>query len=425
MNSFTIVVPIIYSYKTKYGKIDDFVFSKLHRIGAGKSSEWEKFSDNVFSQLREVDFSGAFEWKKVNLTEQEECECIDSVIAFGGQEYFEELEKDYFYKEMFDTLYDKKGTASCLFMLTANENKVEFENEIVLKDDLNNSERYVQKVYFYLTNADIGLLIIEGKLDDVVVPANSCSKLLIKGKSVVEYFLGEGKSEDGDKIFGFPYNDKCFIAEYVVDEGYGCGNTDSLDIQLDNVGIIVSNFKLKGIGKGEGLVDFFAHYFQIFWLCILQKTEILHVSQRAGRISRNKSTHKMRDEIQRVNEEYTLFCNQYDLVECTYDEDGEKLYSILREKMFINRNKQDVGEQVNALKQYAELISGKWNTVWLAFVSVVCSICSLVEFVMNIYKDKSTFFETHWEKILIGVVVILIVLAVYGVIIFRNHNRED
>ena len=74
----------------------------------------------------------------------------------------------------------------------------------------------------------------------------------------------------------------------------------------------------------------------------------------------------MRDEIQRLNEEYTLFCNQYDLIECTYDEDGERVYSLLRDKLNINRNKKEVAGQVDSFKKYAELISGKWNTFWLA-----------------------------------------------------------
>ena len=112
----------------------------------------------------------------------------------------------------------------------------------------------------------------------------------------------------------------------------------------------------------------------------LLHSEILHISQMAGRISRNKSPRRMYSEIRQVNESYILFENQYDLVECTYDEEGTKLYHWLRRKMQITENKKEVNDQMKSLTEYAGLLSGRWTRWFLAIVSVVCSAISILQF---------------------------------------------
>ena len=153
--------------------------------------------------------------------------------------------------------------------------------------------------------------------------------------------------------------------------------------KIENESSIDSNYEtviMKGKGSSSGVIDFFGHYFQIFWLCILQKVEILHISQMAGKISRRRNMFFMRSHITKVNKEYVLFYNQYDLVECTYHTVGEALYRKIRDTMAIERDNANVRAQMSALHEYAVLVTGRMTNLWLTILSVAGTILGIIEF---------------------------------------------
>ena len=163
--------------------------------------------------------------------------------------------------------------------------------------------------------------------------------------------------------------------------------TENLEVkELDIKNIVLDNFIMSGEGTLNERGSFFSHYFQIFWLCILQKTEILHISHMAGRISRKKSARVMKKRCIKVNEEYVLFYNQYDLVECTYAKMGEDLYKNIRNNMNIDKGNEDVREQMRTLHEHAMLKTGEFTSRLLLFISIVSVIIALFEFGIKIYE---------------------------------------
>ena len=106
----------------------------------------------------------------------------------------------------------------------------------------------------------------------------------------------------------------------------------------------------------------------------------------AGRISRKSNVGMVKGDIEYVNREYVLFYNQYDLIECTYDEMGEKLYKKIRDNMNINQENIEVREQMQTLHEYAVLLTGKRTNFWLTLVSIICSALAIIEFCIKLFK---------------------------------------
>lgn len=166
----------------------------------------------------------------------------------------------------------------------------------------------------------------EGNQDNnIVVDSERKIRIGNRTEDLVEWVLGKSAIELN---YVFPCQRKCYLATYKNN-----GKTEDSEVkELDIKNVVLDNFIMSGEGSACEKASFFSHYFQMFWLCILQKTEILHISHMAGRISRKKSALVMKQECIRVNKEYVLFYNQYDFIECTYDKMGETLYKDIRKK---------------------------------------------------------------------------------------------
>lgn len=353
---------------------------------------WGNFQKHIFEQLRKGNKDKQLKWKKICYDKQKNRELfITDEEAFESDINKKLSEEDYFFEEAFRTIYDMEQASSCFFILTDNRKKDGVStllNKRGLKLRFGERCRTIRKVYLYVTNAHIGLLIVEldakpivegDEIDTVTDEVLMLSEKDGTKKEMVSWLLGDGWKENA---YCFPFKKKCFLATYQCDDAKSENEKEEKELPREQIQI--SSFVMEGRGTSSSFCKFFEHDFQIFWLCILQKVEILHISQMASRISRKKNIFRMRNEIEKVNREYVLFYNQYDMVQCTYCTDGQRLYNNLREEMLITRDNSDVREQMKALHEYAMLVSGKVTNFLLTFLSIAASVASVLSFLVAI-----------------------------------------
>ena len=371
--SSTIVIPIQFKSKKKWKKFDKQIFEELQL--------WNKVKD--------------YKWKKLKFTDVDDSNnYLDVVAAFDGDNNKKEREEAYFYDEAYRTLYDEKGVVSSTYLLAKNEKVVMQDNDLYVS--FGECTRKIRKLYLYLTNSHIALLIVELEAEETtrnnidmnaIVDLERKLCIISKDKKIeedlLEWTLGLDK-DSKEFCYELPFRKECFLATYKIDENISSETSDNKELDINNVD--VNGFVMSGHGTDNELHSFFGHYFQIFWLCILQKTEILHISHMAGRISRKANLFLVKGDIEKVNKEYVLFYNQYDLIECTYDEMGEKLYKKIRENMNINQGNIEVREQMKTLHEYAVLLTGKRTNFWLTLVSIVCSALAIIEFCIKLFS---------------------------------------
>lgn len=349
------------------------------------NKRWDAFSKEIFERLLKWNRNERLQWKKVCYFEKfDEKKYISDMDAFECDINKMISEEAYFYDEAYRTFYDSQSAASCMFMMQDSGREGETKTllgESGISLSFGKYTRNVRKIYFYLTNAHIGLLIVElleeqvNDETEIETVMNTEVFVSMKGNKKVELLSWALGDMQNDFPYSRPFKKKCFLALYHQPMSK---TVDEKEFDIDDFQI--SNFIMKGKGSSSGVIDFFGHYFQIFWLCILQKVEILHISQMAGKISRKRNMFLMRSHITKVNKEYVLFYNQYDLVECTYHTLGEKLYRKIRETMSIERDNANVREQMSALHEYAMLVTGRMTNLWLTILSVVGTIVGIIEF---------------------------------------------
>lgn len=357
--------------------------------------KWKKFDKTIFKELQLGNKVEGYKWKKLKYSNVKDSERYVSVVeGFDGDDGKQESEEVYFYDEAYRTLYDENGAASSIYFLTKDNNILLSDSNLYVS--FGECNRKIRKIYLYLTNSHIALLIVELEGEenqmnkvDIRTIIDSERKLCIIDKNkkseadLVEWTLALDKNVK-KFCYELPFRKKCFLATYKFDENISSETSGNKELDINNVE--VKGFVMSGHGSINEMHSFFGHYFQIFWLCILQKTEILHISHMAGRISRKSNVGMVKGDIEYVNREYVLFYNQYDLIECTYDEMGEKLYKKIRDNMNINQENIEVREQMQTLHEYAVLLTGKRTNFWLTLVSIICSALAIIEFCIKLFK---------------------------------------
>lgn len=379
---------------------------------------WKGFQKHVFRRLESGIREEGLKWKKLaypvngELKENERDEFITDEAAFEMDVNKMRNEEEYFYDEAFRAIYDTKYASSCFFVLTESgkENEVLLGAEETKKGEqagakqgkqvrrlqlfFGETKRTVRKMYLYLTNMHSGMLVVEldeveqdekenalaNEIDAIVNEQPEIGRNRKSAKELIPWALGNAWKE---KEYELPFKKKCFLATLLLNNAMKEECMNGCELKKENVEI--RPFIMRGKGKGvEALESFFGHYFQIYLLCILQKTEVVHMSYRTGEASRKKQIFFMKGNIEAANREYVLFYNQYDMVECTYDADGSAIYNRLRKELLIDRGCADIREQMNALREYATLVSGRMTNILLTILSIIGFVLSVIEFVAKI-----------------------------------------
>ena len=127
----------------------------------------------------------------------------------------------------------------------------------------------------------------------------------------------------------------------------------------------------------SGLLSYFRTiYARMIELCLIQRASLLKFSGEVTLLSRLKDERSgiLANRISDFYKEYIRFVNQIYFREITTQEQGIELYEMMKESMKIEKQVEDLDNEIGELHQYAVLLEENRRTVSLSILSVIGAI---------------------------------------------------
>lgn len=359
-SSNSIVIPVIFQSKKHF-------------------KNFKQFNKYFYENLK-CNITGSYKWKKVVSEKKDPDNEVYLNEAFGTQEN-EENEKKYFYNEIFDLLYSTENEVSAIYIVAMNhtlefDDLIKAESSDIMKIKYKNDIAIpIRKVYLYLTNINSGLLVVEMYLEQQINSSQmeqmenvlENKELMIDNKEIKKFFLGNQLE------YKNLFKQKCFVASY-----RWCDVEEDLQINKYSM-------KYDGRYMEDQFKKFFSYYFQMFLICIIQKNEILKVSEMNKEIARLNKFGKIRGRVDSIMSEYIKFQNRYDCIECTYNEEGQRNYELIRAAMSIQSDYEKLGKQMESLQSLANVKLEKTQN-WILFaIAILEIIIAIVEYMQSFF----------------------------------------
>jgi len=366
---------------------------------------WSKFRKSIFCELRNNqkdicrnDKIEILQWKMLKYfvsSEKKTSRKWNSELYVTDNAAFEKKvenikqEQDFLYREAFRTLYDEEYAASCMFMLTVGKDEnVTLLEDLCLGINFGGEVRKIRKAYILLTNVKSCLIVLE--LCEIEKSADGSNK--VNRLEHITDILSKYKQESLTAgLVKWVFGDDLKQREYVLPFGENVYSAVLKQNKSENVSREIPKVQIDSFSmtwerdyEEKAIGTFFGQYFQLYLLCILQKTEMLRLSQKAGDASRKIIVPIMSRLINKISGEYAVFSNQFDFVECSYDKQGTQIYNKLQEEMQIDKARDCVREQIKVLREYATFVSSRLTNILLAVISFIASVVTIVGFCQSI-----------------------------------------
>ncbi len=391
---YTIIIPVYFSDCEKY--VDSF----------------EKLRAYIGRQL-------GIDWKRVIKSEDSKpgMDEISMTDAFESEDNLE-TEKNYFYDEVFETFYNcnQKTATSCLWILKRN-GKVIFDGDNTYNIDFsvigNKVEKRkfqigIRKLYFQIFISHVGLFVLE------IANVKAQFPDMLGIERFFKQYIGNWFVENNNFKLKIPFKNRYFLIDTL----------NSTDIKEKNMLRYHTGLKIQN----ECEISQFGFRVVLYELVILQKIQLLKMSELASGISRERNKRERLKMISGLLEDYVMFKNQYEFIECTYDYKGQEDYEKLLRLLNINDEREHLELQVNLMQEYTKTdYDAKENRLLgiLTYGSVCIDFVALASGILALITDPVC--NNKMETIcLIFWLVLSLILVIASLVIFNKiYGRKE
>lgn len=321
--------------------------------------------------------------------------------GIGDSEENKRAEYEYFFEEVTKALYSSDNDTMQIF----------FKNtmlEIVCGDYRIMSK----KIYFHLTYTGTGALIIEleesdRSLEDLFKDFDKAD-----AEEIIEKCFQENYKNHKDNIH-LPYLKKVFATAYKT--------VEEVKEKTSPKQPTIHQTYMQKVGGEEGLQDYFSHYFIIFLIVVIQRTELLRVSSMAADIAAPGKSNRIID----VFGDYTRFKNHFDFIECTPDYDGQTFYQTVRTYYDMNNKSEQLENQIQALSMQESVDSDRRMNKLLAALSSLVIVSALVDGTDYILNYLFNIIDIqHPIKMVISLIVPIAIVSIIIFIGFTGKRKK-
>ncbi len=342
-------------------------------------SDCEKYVDSFENLRAYIGRQLGIDWKRVIKSEDSKpgMDEISMTDAFESEDNLE-TEKNYFYDEVFETFYNcnQKTATSCLWILKRN-GKVIFDGDNTYNIDFsvigNKVEKRkfqigIRKLYFQIFISHVGLFVLE------IANVKAQFPDMLGIERFFKQYIGNWFVENNNFKLKIPFKNRYFLIDTL----------NPADIKEKNMLRYHTGLKIQN----EFEISQFGFRVVLYELVILQKIQLLKMSELANHISREKNKGKRLKMISGLLEDYVMFKNQYEFIECTYDYKGQEDYENLIRLLNINDEREHLELQVNLMQEYTKTdydskenrllgILTYWS-VYIDFIALASGILALI-----------------------------------------------
>lgn len=394
---YTIIIPVYFSGSNK------------------KVVSYEKLGMYIDRQL-------GIHWKKI-IDSEENKSGIDEISltdAFESEDNLE-AERNYFYDEVFETFYNckQKTSTSCIWILERN-GKTIFDGDNVYNvnfytvgDEVKERKFKIgiRKLYFQMFISCVGVFVLE------IADVQGAFPDMLEIEHFFKQYIGKWFVENNNGFsLKIPFKNRYFLIDTLNPKGIKEKNMlrYHTGLKIQN-GCEISQFGFRVV---------------LYELVILQKTQLLKMSELASGISREKNKKIRLKMISDLLEDYVMFKNQYEFIECTYDYKGQEDYEKLLGLLNVKDEREHLELQVNLMQGCTQMdYDAEENRLLgaLTYGSLCIDVVALVSGILALITDPVCNNKMGANCLVFCLVLSLvagIAVIVFLVIFNRIHGRH-
>lgn len=183
------------------------------------------------------------------------------------------------------------------------------------------------------------------------------------------------------------------------------------------------------VSSDKHVIDaFLTEYVEIAKIALLQRGTITKLSTEAARISDriDSGDKKGLEEIEALQKTYVKTQSQILLFEVTAQEQGVDLFNMLKNELYIKKNKEELDEQMNNLRDVANIRNDRLEREADKLLDRKLAILSVLALIIGVFEVAPIILDPYpsWQKMIVAVVAALfgLFLVLYLV---RKKNRGN
>lgn len=174
-------------------------------------------------------------------------------------------------------------------------------------------------------------------------------------------------------------------------------------------------------------------YARMVELVLMQRATVLKFSERINMISisADKSKELLRNEVNRLCQDYIVFKNQFYFKEVTAQDQGIEMYYLLQKSLRLEEMVKDLDEDIQELYQYHSILEEQEGNRKAQTLNVILGVFTPAAFVVSLLSyNHFISWGGHSERIkammtafVIGIPLMFLLLFIYKIIILPIYNK--
>lgn len=173
------------------------------------------------------------------------------------------------------------------------------------------------------------------------------------------------------------------------------------------------------------LVDTRTIYYKIAELCLLQRASVIKFSEEVRRIAAlNENENRLSIYINDIYKNYIIFINKICFRDITPQEQGIELYDMLRDKMNIEKEVNDLDKEINELHEYATLQEERSNSSRLQLLTILGGLFIVPSFIMGFFGMSNMEMNKEAQGYIIPILMAIAFSSLITSVIAVNKNNH-
>ena len=191
-------------------------------------------------------------------------------------------------------------------------------------------------------------------------------------------------------------------------------------------------------GTRESVINpFLIEYTQIVALCLAQRASIMAFQDKATEIAKamrniDKKTVRKTNELIKLQSQYTQFMNEVYFVEITAQEQGVEMYDMMKEAMYIEKEREILESQIDKMSEVANTsldVDLNHHGLYIAIVALILSVSgSLIDVwgfadnIINLCVGKLTVALAQPDVFIALIIIELIIVFISITLVWRQKH---